>query len=133
MKRNILAARIRRNQLDKLSGNCYIEEQSQIIKHLNDINKNALVGIQRADGVYTIIGSENVYYSMSSGTEGKIVIGDFLNILGTNAMRLGKKAKYEFVEINDTDSIWVMNSEVMSALWNTLLLLNAWQLAGAKS
>lgn len=109
--------------LDKLSGNYYVAEHSSIITQLNAVNKPALVGIQREDGIYTIIGPENVYYSTPFGTEGEIVISDLLNILRENAMRLGKTAKYEFVALNSTDVIWVMNPQVMSALWNTLLLL----------
>jgi hypothetical protein len=109
--------------LDKLSGNYYVAERSPIITQLNAVNKPALVGIQREDAIYTIIGPENVYYLTPSGTEGEIVIGDLLNILRENAWRLGKTAKYEFVALNDTDVIWVMNPHVMSALWNTLLLL----------
>ncbi|GAA4034868.1 hypothetical protein GCM10022409_19180 [Hymenobacter glaciei] len=109
--------------LDKLSGTYYVAEHSAIIKQLNAVHKHALVGIQRADGIYTIIGSENIYYSTSFGVEGEISIKDFLNILRENALRLGKTAKYEFIAINDRDVVWVMNPQVMSALWNTLLLL----------
>jgi hypothetical protein len=109
--------------LDKLSDNYYVAEHSSIITQLNAVNKPALVGIQREDGIYTIIGPENVYYSTPSGTEGEIVIGDLLNVLRENAWRLGKTAKYEFVALNGTDVIWVMNPHVMNALWNTLLLL----------
>ena len=110
--------------LDKLSGNYYVAEHSPIITQLNAVNKHALVGIQRADGIYTVIGPDNVYYSTPSGTEGEIIIRDLLNILRENAWRLGKTANYEFVAINETDVIWVMNPHVMFALWNTLLLLD---------
>jgi hypothetical protein len=123
MKSINLQARIKRNMLDKLSDNYYVAEHSSIITQLNAVNKPALVGIQREDGIYTIIGPENVYYSTPSGTEGEIVIGDLLNVLRENAWRLGKTAKYEFVALNGTDVIWVMNPHVMNALWNTLLLL----------
>lgn len=73
----------------------------------------------------------HVYYATHAGAAGEIAIADFLSILRENAFRLGKTATFEFVEINETDCIWVMNSEVMSALWNTLLLLGpfSWTMA----
>ncbi|WP_044000386.1 hypothetical protein [Hymenobacter swuensis] len=100
-----------------------MDEQSPLVQHLNQTNRDALVGIQRADGVYTVIGQEHVYYATPAGAAGAIAIADLLTILRKNALRLGKRAPFEFVEINETDCIWVMNSQVMNALWNTLLLL----------
>lgn len=109
--------------LDQLSGNYYRDENSDIIQHLNSNRKNALVGIQREDGVYTIIGVEKIYYMTLSGIEGEIFIGDFLAILNQITLRLGKTAEYEFIKINELESVWVMNSQTLNALWNTMLLL----------
>jgi hypothetical protein len=105
MKKVKLKARIRRNMLDKLSGNYYLDEDSGLVKRLNSLKKSALVGIQREDGVYTVIGEERVYYSTLSGVEGEIAIDDFLAILQKNALSLGKTAPYEFVEINEREVI----------------------------
>ena len=110
--------------LDKLSGNYYLDEDSGLVNQLNSLKKSALVGIQREDGVYTVIGKKRIYYSTPSGVEGEIVIGDFLALLQKNALSLGKKATYEFIEIKEREFIWVMNIQVMNALWNTLLLLH---------
>jgi hypothetical protein len=124
MEKVNLKARIKRNMLDKLSGNYYLGEDSGLVNRLNSLKKSALVGIQREDGVYTVIGKERVYYSNLSGIEGEIAIEDFLAILQKNALSLGKTAPYEFVPINKREVIWVMNVQVMNALWNTLLLLH---------
>jgi len=110
--------------LDKLSGNYYLDEESGLVNQLKSLKKSALVGIQREDGVYTVIGEETIYYLTPSGVEGEIAIEDFLAILQKNALSLGKTAPYEFVEINEREFIWVMNGGVMNALWNTMLLLH---------
>jgi hypothetical protein len=124
MKKVNLKARIRRNMLDKLAGNYYLDEDSGLITHLNSLKKGALVGIQRADGVYTVIGEESIYYLTPSGVEGELAIEDFLSILQKNALSLGKTAPYEFVALNEQALIWVLNAQVLNALWNTLLLLH---------
>lgn len=127
MKNVNLKARIRRNRLDKLSGNYYLDENSGLVNQLKNLKKSALVGIQREDGVYTVIGEERVYYLTPSGVEGEIATEDFLVILQRNGFSLGKKAPHEFVEIDKREFIWVMNGEVMCALWNTMLLLHGAQ------
>ena len=116
--------RIRRNMLDKLAGKYYKNESSDIILHLNSKEKKGIVGIQREDGIYTIIGTEKIYYLTTSGIEGEISIDNFLTILKETAMKYGKKAQYEFIKINETNSIWVMNIQTMNALWNTMLYIN---------
>ena len=50
-------------------------------------------------------------------------MGIFLTILRENALLNGKREKYEFVKVSEGSFVWVMNSEVMNALWNTMLLL----------
>lgn len=109
--------------LDQLSGNYYRDKNSDIIRHLNSNKRNAIVGIQQEDGIYTIIGDEKIYYKTLLGAEGEILIGDFLKILNETTLRLGKKVEYEFIKINERESVWVMNTQTMLALWNTMLLL----------
>jgi len=125
MKKGILKVRIRRNGLAKLAGPCYLDEDASLVNQLNSRKKDALVGIQRADGVYTVLGAERIYYLTPSGVEGEITIEDFLAILQKNALSLGKTAPYEFAALNERTLIWVMNGQVMNALWNTLLLLHS--------
>jgi hypothetical protein len=117
-----IKARIRRNMLNKLSGKYYRDESSDIIQHLNSKGKNAIVGIQQDKGIYTIIGIDKVYYLTPFKTEGEISIENFLTILREVTLALGKNTQYEFIKINKNDSIWVMNSQTMNALWNTMLL-----------
>jgi hypothetical protein len=124
MKNINLRARIKRNKLNILTGKHFRDENSDIIKDFNSKNKKALVGIQREDGIYTIIGDENIYYLTISGKEGEISIPDLLMILRKITFEQGKNVSYEFVKINNTDSIWMLNNETLNALWNTLLLFD---------
>jgi hypothetical protein len=124
MKKGVLQARIRRNGLAKLAGNYYLDEDASLVNQLNSRKKGALVGIQRADGVYTVLGEKRLSYLTPSGVEGEIANGDFLVILQQTALSLGKKASYEFIELAEGELIWVMNRAVMNALWNTLLWLH---------
>jgi hypothetical protein len=77
LKMKNIKARVKRNKLDELAGIYYKDENSGIVKHLNSINKVALLGIQRGDGIYTIIGESWIYYLTVSGTAGKISHGNF--------------------------------------------------------
>jgi hypothetical protein len=124
MKKGALHARIRRNGLAKLAGNYYLDEEAGLVRQLNSLQKGALVGIQRADGVYTVLGQESIYYLTPSGVAGEIASEDFLVILQKNALSLGKTAPHEFIQLDGGALIWVMNGKVMNALWNTLLLLH---------
>jgi hypothetical protein len=124
MKRINIEARIKSNKLDELAGGFYQDANSQITKDLRKKNKAALLGIKREDGVYTIIGEEYTYYSTSSGVVGEISHEDFLKILKDNAFNLGKSGEFHFVNINGSDSIWVLNGPTMNAIWNTIILLH---------
>jgi len=124
MKRINLKARIKRNMLHTLSGENYRDENSEIIRDLNNLGADILVGIEREDGIYTLIGTETIYYMTSLMVQEKLSIKDFLCILQATAMTNGKMATYEFIKINKNASVWVMNTQVMNALWNTMLLLD---------
>ena len=123
MKNVNIKARIRRNKFDKLAGECYQDENSEIVKYLNSINKKAFLGIKRGDGVYTIIGEDRIYYLTDAGTQGEILHGDFLDILKKNALSLGKTGQFDFVKVNERDSVWLLNAENMNAMWNVVMLL----------
>ena len=119
-----LKARIRRNKFDELAGEYYQDEYSEIVKYLNGKNKKALLGIKRDDGIYTIIGEESDYYLTEAGVEGGISHTDLLEILRENAMAKGKKGQFDFVQVNQQDSIWFENGGVMNTMWNLIILLN---------
>jgi len=123
MKRINLKARIKRNMLDTLSGENYRDENSNIIQYLNNFGADILVGIEPEDGIYTLIGTDTIYYMTALMVQEKISIKDFLYILQETAMTNGKMATYEFIKINKNASVWVMNAQVMNALWNTMLIL----------
>lgn len=78
--------------LDTLSGENYRDENSDIIQCLNNFGADILVGIEREDGVYTLIGTDTIYYMTSLMVHEKISIKDFLYILQETAMTNGKMA-----------------------------------------
>ena len=119
-----LKARIRRNKFDELAGEYYQDKNSEIDKYLNGKNKKALLGIKRDDGIYTIIGEESIYYLTEAGVEGEISHKDLLEILRENAVANGKKGQFDFVQVNQQDSIWFENGGVMNTMWNLIILLN---------
>lgn len=119
-----IEARIKRNQFKELAGEYYRDNNSEIVQKLNNNGKSAYVGIERDGKTYTIIGEKSVYYLTETGVDGEILISDFLKILKENAWTIGKAGNFEFIKINDQDSIWVSNGEIMNAMWNTLLLLD---------
>ncbi|MGJ1242938.1 hypothetical protein [Sphingobacterium siyangense] len=92
MNRINLKARIKRNMLDTLSAENYRDEHSEIIQYLNNLGADILVGIERKDGIYTLIGTETIYYMPPSMVQEKLPIKDFLCILQATAMTNGKMA-----------------------------------------
>lgn len=124
MNFNIIRARIKRNKFDFCAGEFYKDNDSDFITELKQKGFPALVGIKRNDGIYTVLGNDFIYYRSSSGIEGQIQHGDFLKNLRDITLKNGKSANYEFIEIKEDCSIWVLNIYTMNAMWNTLLLLN---------
>jgi len=122
MKINILKSRIKRNNLQEYAGQYFRDDSSSIITTLNKDGKQALVGIEREDGVYTIIGRKFVYYSTEHGFKGEIPIKKFSNILNFNAINKGKKGNLGYVEINEKkDIVWLYNRATMESLWNLII------------
>ncbi|WP_299902696.1 hypothetical protein [uncultured Aquimarina sp.] len=123
MKTNILKARIKRNNLEKHAGSNFVDESSKIIDNLRNEGKKVLLGIQKNDNLYTILGEEHVFYSSLKGNKGKISLSEFSEILHNNAMRKEKVfASYKYITI-DNDRIWLKNKSTMKSLWNTILWL----------
>lgn len=119
-----IKARIRRNKFDELAGEYYQDENSELVKKLNGLNKKALVGIKRPDGIYTIIGENCVYYLTESGKEGEISHNDILIILRENALSKGKKGEFDFVQVSPQDYVWFLNGGVMNTMWNLIMLID---------
>jgi len=119
-----IKARIKRTKFDTLAGSNFRDETSELIKYLNSVGKKSLLGIQREDGIYTVIGHENIYYSTLDGTEGQISHSDFLQILKANALDWGKSGKFEFVKLNDRDAFWLKDAQIMNTMWNTVMLID---------
>lgn len=125
MNLNILKSKIKRSNLEQYAGTCFRDEVSQLVDSLKKEGKPTLFGIQRVDGIYTIIGEESVYYSTVSGNIGEIPLSEFLEILHHNAMQKGKGGKFEFLQLQDPEkSIWLHNRETMNAIWNIILWIN---------
>jgi hypothetical protein len=120
MKINILKSKIKRNSLEIYAGIYFRDDTSQIVNSLNEQGKSALFGIEREDGVYTIIGEEFVYYSTILGINEEIPLNNFSEILHINALKKGKEGKFEFIKIND-NLVWLYNKSTMNALWNIIL------------
>lgn len=123
MKINIIKARVKRNQLEELAGLFYCDNESLFIKELRNNGLNAILGIKKDDSTYTVIGEDYVYYLTKSRKHSKITHLDFNQLLSKNAMKLGKAGDFEYVPINNQDTIWVANAQIMNALWNTSMLL----------
>ncbi|MFD1604176.1 hypothetical protein ACFSJW_08275 [Flavobacterium artemisiae] len=125
MKTSILKSKIKRNNLGEYAGDYFRDDTSQIVSFLNKEGKSALFGIQREDGIYTIIGEKSVYYSTVSGKTGEISLSEFSEILHHNVMQKGKGGDFEFLQINDQrDLLWLYNQKAMNALWNIILWIN---------
>ena len=98
MNLNILKSKIKRNNLGEYAADYFRDDTSQIVSFLNKEGKSALFGIQREDGIYTIIGEKSVYYSTVSGKTGEISLSEFSEILHHNAMQKGKGGNFEFLK-----------------------------------
>ncbi|UUC46758.1 hypothetical protein [Flavobacterium cerinum] len=126
MKRNILKAKINRNGLKKYAGTYFRDHESQVCRLLSEEGKAALFGIEREDGVYTLIGEESVYFSAVSGQKGEIPLAVFSAALQLNALSKGKSGDFEFVAMNDQkELVWLYNKATMEALWNIILWLES--------
>lgn len=124
----ILKERIRRNKLEILASDYYVEGDVEVINKLRKEGKKALVGIMNNNGIYTIIGKEFVYYYSTADCNGEISHQLFLEILRENAMKFGKSEDYEFIELKEHCNIWVLNIRTMNAIWNTVQFLITYKL-----
>lgn len=123
MKLNILNAKIKRNNLEEYAGEYFRDNNSQIVLDMKKSGDDALFGIEKENGVYTIIGEKYAYFSTPLGKNQKISLERFSKFLHSNAMNKGKKARYEFLDFENEHEVWVLNINVMSAFLNIILWL----------
>lgn len=130
VKKEILKAKIERNNFVGFAGKYFIDETSETVKKLNGKGESALIGIEsKKKGVYTIIGEEFIYYSTSLGKEGKISLRSFIENLERNEGMVGTgyfkiRFSYKNIVLDNRDKVWLHNSDTMYTLWNTILWLN---------
>jgi len=122
MKLEIVRARAKRNKFIELAGIFYQDNKSLLVSSLTNEDDEVYFGISNKEGLYTIIGRKNLYYSTMAGSKKKISNSIILEILKENALKVGKGGEFEFIEVNNSDSIWVLNGPMMCAIWNILLL-----------
>lgn len=109
MNLNFLKARVERSCLVESAGKYYGDMDSQIIQNLNNEGRNAFVGLERDDGIYTVLGEKLVYFSTKSGDTDTISITSCLNTLHNYGLNEGKGIlkRYKFIPINDKQQIWI--------------------------
>ena len=124
MKINVLKAKIRRNNLEEFAGKYFRDETSEIIQKLNNNGKEVLFGIEREDGVFTVIGQNTIYYLSKNGNIGEIPLSVFSNILSKNAINKGKMSNFEYVKNEQNNElIWLNDKSTMESLWNIIIWL----------
>jgi hypothetical protein len=120
MRITILKSLIKRRKLEECVGSYFRDSDSELVCELNSEGKEALFGIQREDGVYTIIGKGFVYFSTISGGKKEMTLADFEHKLQINAAMKGKGGNYEFLPLPD-EEIWLFNRKTMEIFWNIVL------------
>lgn len=126
MKLKELKTQAEKYYLIRYAGKYFIDENSEIVKQLNQSGEGALLGIQNKKGIYTIIGVKYIYYLTASGSKGKILLKDFTDELHENGCRIGTgylkfKFLYKNIILSNKDKVWLYNSNTMFALWSTTL------------
>lgn len=122
MNRNVLKARLERNGLKKYADKHFTDETSPVVNKLKQEGKDAVIGIQRKDGAYTVLGEKFIYYSTPLGEKGQLPLSVFSNELHENGMSKGKLfARYKYLKLKNGHRVWLKNKLTMCALWNTLL------------
>lgn len=130
VNKEILNAKIRRNNFVGFAEEYFINGDSETVKMLNSSGESALIGIEnKKKGVYTIIGEQFIYYSTSIGKEGKAALRDFIEDLQRNQSIVGTgyfkiRFAYKNIILNNGDKVWLHNSNTMYSLWNTILWLD---------
>ena len=118
-----LNARLTRNRFREVAGEYFQYDGSPLLEELNSDGINALVGIQRGDGAYTILSYDQLHYRTDDGTVGSIDYKDILEKFRDISFDNGKKKKYEYF-IFEKDRIWFHNESVFCAFWNTVSFLH---------
>ncbi len=120
MRITFLKSIIKRRKLEACVGSYFRDSDSELVCELNSEGKEALFGIQREDGVYTIIRKGFVYFSTISGGKKEMTLIDFAHKLQINTATKGKGGNYEFLPLSD-EEIWLFNRKTMEIFWNIVL------------
>jgi len=109
--------------LDVVAGSSFRDTRSEIVRYLNQKDRNVYLGIQCESGLYTILGKNNVHFSTKEGLETEISNSRVLKFLHVNALENGKLSEFKFVPVSEDQAIWVKDESTMCALWNIILVL----------
>ena len=123
MELEIIKKRASKYNFVEIVGEFYRDNNSKLIKKLNEENKNAFFGIENSEGIYTVVGEEYLYFSTSLDTHKSISNSKFLKITREKLQESGKESKYEFIKVDKDNTIWILNTEMLFALSSLLLFL----------
>ena len=121
MKLSAIEARAKRNGLAELAGKSYRDSSSEIVASLNCEEEPVYLGIQDDDGTYTIIGRVHVFLSTRAGKKLAIPHSQFIGALQAAGMDRGKGGQFEYIALDEKNSVWVKDGATMSALWSIVL------------
>ncbi len=125
MRLGVLKAKVRRNGFIISAGKYYKDESSEIVKKLKSKGEKALIGIQKKNGIYTVIGQDFIHYLTPNGKHGKILLNEFIKELEQNLSRkktswLMSRLTHRNIVLSNSDKVWLCNSDVLYTLWNTI-------------
>ncbi len=125
---SMVEARAKRQRLAELAGQHYRDASSSIVKRLSGDERKAFFGIENDQGQSIILGSHCVFIRTVEGDDVELLHADFSEALHANAMKLGKRADYEFVPLGNGRTAWLKDEQTMCALWNiALLIIKLWK------
>ncbi len=125
MKLGVLKAKVRRNGFIISAGKYYKDESSEVITMLKSKGEKALIGIQKKNGIYTVIGEDFIHYLTPTGKHGKIFLNEFVKELEQSLSRkkpsfLMSWLTHRNIVLSNNDKVWLRNSDVTYTLWNTI-------------
>ncbi|OED44985.1 hypothetical protein AB832_01655 [Flavobacteriaceae bacterium (ex Bugula neritina AB1)] len=133
MSLNIIKKRADKYNFIKIAGNFYRNNDSDLIRRLNesDNDNEVYFGIENKDGVYTVLGEKYLLFSTKSGVEKSISNLKFLEEI--KKIGLSKEQKYEFVKIDENNSIWIYNIQMLSIILSLIVFLTRTDGLGIKA
>jgi len=115
---------LNKSGLVNIAGDCFCSIHSNFVKELQlKESSEIFFGIQKLDE-YTLLGRKHVFYRSENREKQFITLSEFTSILKQYTWKDGKKRSFEYVPYDEGNNIWVMNSEVMSALWHLAIMIS---------